>query len=56
MVDRLVIKEGMEERLAQSLETALKLSDGIVYVEKYRGWRKDDLFIKICLPGFRIYN
>ena len=34
VIDRLVIKEGMSERLAQSLETGLKLSDGIVYVEK----------------------
>lgn len=34
VVDRLVIKnEGMAERVAQSVETALKAGDGILYVE-----------------------
>ncbi len=33
VVDRLVIKPEIAERLAQSVETALKLSDGLVYVE-----------------------
>ncbi|MBO5997340.1 MAG: excinuclease ABC subunit A, partial [Alphaproteobacteria bacterium] len=33
LVDRLVIKEGMETRLASSIETALNLSDGLIYVE-----------------------
>lgn len=33
VVDRLVIKEGLETRLAQSLETALKLADGIAIAE-----------------------
>ncbi len=32
-VDRLVLKEGVEKRLADSLETALKLADGIVVVD-----------------------
>ncbi|MDO3378449.1 excinuclease ABC subunit UvrA [Geoalkalibacter halelectricus] len=33
VVDRLVIKEGIATRLADSLETALKLADGLVEVE-----------------------
>ena len=33
VVDRLVIKEGINKRLTDSLETALKLSEGIVVVE-----------------------
>ncbi|MBQ9545308.1 MAG: excinuclease ABC subunit UvrA, partial [Clostridia bacterium] len=33
VVDRLVIKPGLETRLSGSLETALKLSDGIITVE-----------------------
>ncbi len=33
VIDRLVIKEGMESRLAGSIETALHLSDGIVKAE-----------------------
>ncbi len=33
VVDRLVVKAGIEKRLADSFETALGLSDGIVYAE-----------------------
>ncbi len=33
VVDRLVVKPGMEQRLADSFETALALADGIVYAE-----------------------
>ncbi len=33
VVDRLVVKAGIEKRLTDSLETALKLSEGIVVVE-----------------------
>ncbi|SDD21977.1 Excinuclease ABC subunit A [Sphingomonas sp. YR710] len=33
VVDRLVIREGIETRLAQSFETALRLADGLVYVD-----------------------
>src|SRR3546814_4514699 len=31
--DRLVVREGIETRLADSLETALKLSEGLVYMD-----------------------
>jgi len=33
VVDRLVVKEGLEQRLADSLETALRLADGIAVAE-----------------------
>ena len=32
VVDRIVLKEGKDTRLTESLETALKLADGLVYV------------------------
>lgn len=34
VVDRLVVKEGIRQRLRDSLETALRLSDGLVNVER----------------------
>lgn len=33
IVDRLVVKEGIEKRLADSIETVLKLSNGLIYVD-----------------------
>ena len=36
-VDRLIIREGIKRRLADSLETALRLSDGIVLVSRAPG-------------------
>jgi len=37
VVDRLVIREGVQARLADSLETALKLSEGLVLIEEVGG-------------------
>lgn len=37
VVDRLVVKEGIEQRLNDSLETALKLADGLVSIETVGG-------------------
>jgi len=37
VVDRLAIREGIETRLAQSFETALKLTDGLVYIDLAEG-------------------
>ncbi len=56
VIDRLVIKEGMSERLAQSLETGLKLSDGIVYVEKADSGERMVFSSKFACPvsGFTI--
>ncbi len=33
IIDRIIVKEGIEQRLTDSLETALKLSDGLVIVD-----------------------
>ncbi len=33
VIDRIILKEGIEGRLADSLETALKLSDGLVLID-----------------------
>ena len=33
VVDRLAVKEGLETRLADSFETALKLADGLAYID-----------------------
>ena len=37
VVDRLVVKSGIEKRLNDSLETAIKLADGLVSIEKLGG-------------------
>ena len=37
IVDRIVIKEGIESRLADSLETSLNLADGLVYIDVIDG-------------------
>lgn len=37
VIDRLVVKEGMEKRLADSVEAAVKLSDGLVEIEEVGG-------------------
>lgn len=37
VVDRLVVREGMESRLADSLETALRAGGGVVYVQVVEG-------------------
>src|SRR5699024_8879860 len=37
VVDRLIVREGIESRLTDSLETALKLSDGLIYIDTMDG-------------------
>jgi len=37
VIDRLVVKEGIEKRLSDSLETAIKLADGLVLIEEVGG-------------------
>ncbi len=58
VVDRLVIREGLENRLADSLETALKLTDGLAIAEFADGIDKDPLMFseKFACPvsGFTI--
>ena len=56
VVDRLVIKEGLEERLAQSIETGLKISDGLIYVENVQTTERTVFSSKFACPvsGFTI--
>ncbi|MFV0626574.1 MAG: excinuclease ABC subunit UvrA [Alphaproteobacteria bacterium] len=56
IVDRVVLKEEIEQRLAQSLETALKLSDGIIYIENMETTEKTTFSSKFACPvsGFTI--
>jgi excinuclease ABC subunit A len=37
VVDRIVVKEGMQQRLAESFEAALKLADGLAFVDLAEG-------------------
>ena len=55
VVDRLVIKEGIERRLADSLETALKQAEGTC---KGRGYRRRDLYIfrQLLLPLLQCFH
>ena len=56
IIDRIVIKEGIAERLAQSVETALKLSDGIIYIEQVENDKRITCSSKFACPvsGFTI--
>lgn len=56
VVDRIAIKDGITERLAQSLETALKLSDGLVFVENAVSKERCTYSAKFACPvsGFTI--
>ena len=44
VVDRVVVREGLETRLADSLETALRLADGLAVAEKAEDDRERILF------------
>ncbi len=56
IVDRLVIKPGIESRLADSLETALELSDGLTYIENADDGTTSTFSAKFACPvsGFTI--
>ena len=56
VVDRVAIKPDMQERLAQSVETALKLSDGLLYVENNDTKERTVFSSKFACPvsGFTI--
>ena len=50
VVDRLVVKPGIEKRLTDSIETVMKLSDGLMIVDVRRA---DQLQPELFLPGLR---
>ncbi|MBF0267578.1 MAG: excinuclease ABC subunit UvrA [Alphaproteobacteria bacterium] len=56
VVDRVVIKEGLTQRLADSLETALELADGLVFAENADTKERTTFSAKFACPvsGFTI--
>jgi excinuclease ABC subunit A len=56
VVDRIVVREGIESRLADSLETALALADGVAYAENADGEGRTVFSQKFACPvsGFTI--
>lgn len=56
VVDRIIIKRGIESRVSQSVETALKLSDGLLYVENMADKKRQTFSSKFACPvsGFTI--
>ena len=52
VVDRLVVKEGIEKRLADSIETVMKLSDGLMIVDVADG-EPIQFQPELFLPGLR---
>ncbi len=56
VIDRLVIKPGIDDRLSQSIETALKLSDGLLFVNFTDGSERKIFSSKFACPvsGFTI--
>ena len=56
VVDRIIIKAGIESRVSQSVETALKLSDGLLYAENMADKKRQTFSSKFACPvsGFTI--
>ncbi len=56
VIDRLVVKEGINERLTQSVETSLKISDGLLFVELMDTGERKIFSSKFACPvsGFTI--
>ncbi len=56
VIDRIIVKDGITTRLAQSVETALKLSDGLLYVENTADKSRATFSSKFACPfsGFTI--
>jgi len=56
VVDRLVLREGLEQRLADSFETALELADGLAFTEDAESGNRTTFSAKFACPvsGFTI--
>ncbi|NDE90374.1 MAG: excinuclease ABC subunit UvrA [Alphaproteobacteria bacterium] len=56
VVDRMVVKKDMGSRLADSIETALKMGEGLIYVEEVDGGKRHVYSAKFACPvsGFTI--
>jgi excinuclease ABC subunit A len=51
VVDRIVVREGIMQRLADSFETALGLADGIAYAENADGGERTVFSSRFACPG-----
>ena len=56
VVDRIVVREGLGNRVANSIETALKLADGIAIAENADGGETHYLLGEIRLPGLGLHH
>ena len=56
VVDRIVVRDGIAQRLADSFETALGLADGIAYAENADTRRAHRVQREIRLPGQRLHH
>ncbi len=56
VVDRLVVREGLQTRLADSIETALELSDGLLFAEDAGSGERHTFLGQVCLSGFRLHH
>ena len=56
VVDRLVVRDGIQTRLADSIETALGLSDGLLFADEADGGERHTFSAKFACPvsGFTI--
>jgi excinuclease ABC subunit A len=56
VVDRVVVREGLQSRLADSIETALELSDGLLFAENANNGERHTFSAKFACPvsGFTI--
>ncbi|MDR1694478.1 MAG: excinuclease ABC subunit UvrA [Lactobacillaceae bacterium] len=56
VIDRIIVKQEIESRLAQSVETALKLGDGLIYTEDMDNAARETYSSKFACPvcGFTI--
>jgi excinuclease ABC subunit A len=56
VVDRVVVRDGIQTRLADSFETALELADGLVFAENADGGERTSFSAKFACPvsGFTI--
>ena len=55
IVDRIEVDKKYESRIAQSIEAAISLSDGVIYFYDVVEKKKFYFFIKICMSNFRFH-
>ena len=55
VVDRVVVRDGLSQRLADSFETAIELSDGLAITEDADTGNRE-VFFTVCLSGLRFHH